>query len=162
MLRLGRVLVLSSGHIGTMQAVPLTLNLCGMLGAHMGAGSCAAGQVALERAAYTPDLVLQGILRGGECHVRRLTATAASCLSILCRACWVLSRACYFVPIKGNVRCARCPQPSTTAMCWLQGILGVTDDDVVSTDFVHDSRSSIVDVKAGISLTSTFVKLVSW
>ena len=44
----------------------------------------------------------------------------------------------------------------------LQGILGVTDDDVVSTDFVHDSRSSIVDVKAGIQLTNTFVKLVSW
>eukprot|EP00891_Asterochloris_glomerata_P009129 jgi/Astpho2/9129/Aster-08382 len=44
----------------------------------------------------------------------------------------------------------------------LKGILGVTDDDVVSTDFVHDSRSSIVDVKAGIQLTNTFVKLVSW
>lgn len=44
----------------------------------------------------------------------------------------------------------------------MQGILGVTDDEVVSQDFVHDSRSSIFDVKAGISLNSTFVKLVSW
>lgn len=58
-----------------------------------------------------------------------------------------------------------CSVPSASRRlfrCWLQGILGVTDDDVVSTDFVHDSRSSIVDVKAGIQLTNTFVKLVSW
>nr|BAN65643.1 glyceraldehyde-3-phosphate dehydrogenase protein [Babesia bovis] len=44
----------------------------------------------------------------------------------------------------------------------LKGILGWADDDLVSTDFVHDKRSSIFDVKAGIALTDTFVKLVSW
>ena len=44
----------------------------------------------------------------------------------------------------------------------LQGILGVTEDEVVSTDFVHDSRSSIFDVKAGIALNKTFMKLVAW
>ncbi|KAK9804483.1 hypothetical protein WJX73_008314 [Symbiochloris irregularis] len=44
----------------------------------------------------------------------------------------------------------------------LKGILGVTDDDVVSSDFIGDTRSSIVDVKAGIQLSDTFVKLVSW
>eukprot|EP01056_Protomagalhaensia_sp_Gyna25_P001916 Protomagalhaensia_sp_Gyna_25__1915@NODE_2015_length_1344_cov_10829_118008_g1167_i2_p1_GENE_NODE_2015_length_1344_cov_10829_118008_g1167_i2NODE_2015_length_1344_cov_10829_118008_g1167_i2_p1_ORF_typecomplete_len340_score87_14Gp_dh_C/PF02800_20/1_3e75Gp_dh_N/PF00044_24/1_4e38Gp_dh_N/PF00044_24/1_3e04DapB_N/PF01113_20/0_5DapB_N/PF01113_20/3_5e03DapB_N/PF01113_20/2_4e03DapB_N/PF01113_20/4_2e03DUF4367/PF14285_6/0_42DUF4367/PF14285_6/1_4e04_NODE_2015_length_1344_cov_10829_118008_g1167_i21491168 len=44
----------------------------------------------------------------------------------------------------------------------LKGILGVTHEDVVSADFVHDKRSSIVDVKAGIALNDTFVKLVSW
>lgn len=44
----------------------------------------------------------------------------------------------------------------------MKGILGWTDDDVVSSDFVHDSRSSIFDVKAGISLNDNFVKLVSW
>ena len=43
----------------------------------------------------------------------------------------------------------------------LQGILGVTDDQVVSTDFIHDKRSSIVDVGAGISLNSKFVKVGS-
>ncbi|KAI4384260.1 hypothetical protein MLD38_002437 [Melastoma candidum] len=43
-----------------------------------------------------------------------------------------------------------------------RGILGYTEDDVVSTDFVGDSRSSIFDVKAGIALTDDFVKLVSW
>ncbi|KAJ7563413.1 hypothetical protein O6H91_03G109100 [Diphasiastrum complanatum] len=44
----------------------------------------------------------------------------------------------------------------------LKGILGYTDEDVVSTDFVGDSRSSIFDSKAGISLSKRFVKLVSW
>lgn len=44
----------------------------------------------------------------------------------------------------------------------LKGILGLTDEEVVSTDFCGDKRSSIVDVKAGIQLNDTFVKLVSW
>ncbi|KAK9741279.1 hypothetical protein RND81_03G094400 [Saponaria officinalis] len=44
----------------------------------------------------------------------------------------------------------------------LNGILGYTEDDVVSNDFVGDSRSSIFDSKAGIALSSTFVKLVTW
>ncbi|KAM7272883.1 hypothetical protein ACFE04_027547 [Oxalis oulophora] len=44
----------------------------------------------------------------------------------------------------------------------LKGILGYTEDDVVSSDFVGDNRSSIFDAKAGIALSSNFVKLVSW
>ncbi|KAJ0094670.1 hypothetical protein Patl1_16864 [Pistacia atlantica] len=44
----------------------------------------------------------------------------------------------------------------------LKGILGYTEDDVVSTDFVGDNRSSIFDAKAGIALNKNFVKLVSW
>jgi len=44
----------------------------------------------------------------------------------------------------------------------LNGIMGYTEDDVVSSDFVGDTRSSIFDAKAGIMLTDTFVKLVSW
>ncbi|CAB4280556.1 unnamed protein product [Prunus armeniaca] len=44
----------------------------------------------------------------------------------------------------------------------LKGILGYTEDDVVSTDFVGDSRSSIFDAKAGIALNDNFHKLVSW
>ncbi|KAI3785843.1 hypothetical protein L1987_44969 [Smallanthus sonchifolius] len=44
----------------------------------------------------------------------------------------------------------------------LKGILGYTDEDLVSTDFVGDSRSSIFDAKAGIALNNNFVKLVSW
>jgi len=44
----------------------------------------------------------------------------------------------------------------------LKGILGYTEDLVVSTDFLGDDRSSIFDAKAGIQLSPTFVKLVSW
>ncbi|XP_072963779.1 glyceraldehyde-3-phosphate dehydrogenase GAPCP2, chloroplastic [Typha angustifolia] len=44
----------------------------------------------------------------------------------------------------------------------LKGILGYTDEDVVSNDFVGDSRSSIFDAKAGIGLSTSFMKLVSW
>ncbi|MBE1302105.1 MAG: type I glyceraldehyde-3-phosphate dehydrogenase [Alteromonadaceae bacterium] len=44
----------------------------------------------------------------------------------------------------------------------LAGILGYTEDQVVSNDFLGDVRTSIFDAKAGIALTDTFVKLVSW
>ncbi|KAL1536537.1 glyceraldehyde-3-phosphate dehydrogenase (phosphorylating) [Salvia divinorum] len=44
----------------------------------------------------------------------------------------------------------------------MKGILGYTEDDVVSTDFIGDSRSSIFDAKAGIALNGNFVKVVSW
>mmetsp|Transcript_3220 Transcript_3220/g.6629 ORF Transcript_3220/g.6629 Transcript_3220/m.6629 type:complete len:344 (+) Transcript_3220:1-1032(+) len=44
----------------------------------------------------------------------------------------------------------------------LRGVLGITDEEVVSSDFIHDSHSSVFDVKAGIALSSTFVKLVAW
>ena len=44
----------------------------------------------------------------------------------------------------------------------LKGILGYTEDDVVSSDFISDPRTSIFDAKAGIALNEHFVKLVSW
>ncbi|KAF9674472.1 hypothetical protein SADUNF_Sadunf10G0130700 [Salix dunnii] len=44
----------------------------------------------------------------------------------------------------------------------LMGILGYTDDDVVSSDFLGDTRSSIFDAKAGIGLSASFMKLISW
>ena len=44
----------------------------------------------------------------------------------------------------------------------LKGILGYTDEDVVSSDFISDPRTSIFDAKAGIMLNDHFVKLVSW
>jgi glyceraldehyde 3-phosphate dehydrogenase len=44
----------------------------------------------------------------------------------------------------------------------MKGILGYTEDEVVSTDFVGEKTSSVVDIKAGISLNDNFVKLVSW
>ena len=44
----------------------------------------------------------------------------------------------------------------------LKGFLAYTEDDVVSSDFIHDPHSSIFDSKAGIGLNDTFVKLVAW
>jgi len=44
----------------------------------------------------------------------------------------------------------------------LKGILGYTEDEVVSSDFLGDARTSIFDAKAGIALTDKFVKVVSW
>ena len=44
----------------------------------------------------------------------------------------------------------------------LKGILGYTEDAVVSSDFIHDARTSIFDAGAGIALNANFVKLVSW
>lgn len=44
----------------------------------------------------------------------------------------------------------------------MAGILGYTDEAVVSSDMIHDARTSIFDIDAGIALNDTFVKLVSW
>lgn len=44
----------------------------------------------------------------------------------------------------------------------MNGILGWTDEEVVSSDFVHDARSCIFDVKAGIALNKHFMKLILW
>jgi len=55
--------------------------------------------------------------------------------------------------------CAKLKEASEGPM---KGILGYTEDMVVSTDFLGDDRSSIFDAKAGIQLSPTFVKLVSW
>ena len=44
----------------------------------------------------------------------------------------------------------------------MKGVLGYTDEQVVSNDFIGDDRSSIFDAKAGIALNSNFFKLISW
>jgi glyceraldehyde 3-phosphate dehydrogenase len=44
----------------------------------------------------------------------------------------------------------------------LKGVLGYTEDEVVSSDFVGESRTSVFDAKAGISLNANFVKVVAW
>lgn len=44
----------------------------------------------------------------------------------------------------------------------MKGVLGYTEDEIVSTDVLHDPRSSIFDKQAGISLNSNFHKVVSW
>src|SRR6478736_3147312 len=45
---------------------------------------------------------------------------------------------------------------------YLKGILGYTTDEVVSSDFIHDSHSSIFDAGSGIELNGKFFKLISW
>jgi len=55
--------------------------------------------------------------------------------------------------------CAKVKEASEGAM---KGILGYTDEQVVSSDFTTDPRTSIFDAKAGIMLNPNFVKLVSW
>ena len=55
--------------------------------------------------------------------------------------------------------CAALKRASET---YLKGILGYTTDEVVSSDFIHDSHSSIFDAGSGIALNSRFFKLVSW
>lgn len=55
--------------------------------------------------------------------------------------------------------CAAMKKASET---YLKGILGYTEDDVVSSDFIHDTHSSIFDAGSGIELNDRFFKLVSW
>ena len=62
-------------------------------------------------------------------------------------------------PAKYDEICAAMKKASENE---LKGILGYTDDPVVSSDFIHDPRTSIFDAKAGIALTDTFVKVVAW
>jgi glyceraldehyde 3-phosphate dehydrogenase len=55
--------------------------------------------------------------------------------------------------------CAKMKQASES---YLKGILAYTDDEVVSSDFIHDAHSSIYDAGSGIELNNRFFKLVSW
>lgn len=55
--------------------------------------------------------------------------------------------------------CAKIKEASQGSM---KGILGYTDEEVVSQDFIHDSHSSIFDSKAGISLNENFHKVIAW
>jgi glyceraldehyde 3-phosphate dehydrogenase len=55
--------------------------------------------------------------------------------------------------------CAAMKRASET---YMKGILAYTEDEVVSSDFIHDSHSSIFDAGSGLELNSKFFKLVSW
>jgi len=66
-----------------------------------------------------------------------------------------LTKECSYDDIKAAMKSASESGP-------LAGFLGYTEDDVVSQDFIGDVRSSIFDAKAGIQLSSQFVKVVSW
>jgi glyceraldehyde 3-phosphate dehydrogenase len=55
-----------------------------------------------------------------------------------------------------------CAKMKEASQSYLKDILGYTDEEVVSTDFLHDSHSSIFDAASGIELNSRFFKLISW
>ncbi len=55
-----------------------------------------------------------------------------------------------------------CAAMKKASESYLKGILGYTDEEVVSSDFIHDGRSSIYDAGSGIELNNRFFKLVSW
>ncbi len=55
-----------------------------------------------------------------------------------------------------------CEAMTRASQTYLKGVLEVTSDEVVSSDFIHSQASSILDVGSGIELNSTFFKLVSW
>lgn len=63
------------------------------------------------------------------------------------------------MPAKYAEICAKMKEVSETTM---KGVLGYTEDAVVSNDFIGDARTSIFDAEAGIQLSDTFVKVVSW
>ncbi len=65
-------------------------------------------------------------------------------------------------PCSGKDIDAALKKAATDPNSELYGILGYTDLPVVSQDFVHDKRSSIVDATAGIHLSDTFHKVISW
>ena len=55
-----------------------------------------------------------------------------------------------------------CDKMKDASLTHMKGVLGYTEDPVVSTDFISDPRSSIFDAKAGIALNGKFYKLISW
>ena len=63
---------------------------------------------------------------------------------------------------KGASYAAICAAMKAASEGELKGILGYTEDEVVSNDFVGESCTSVFDAKAGISLNDNFVKVVSW
>ena len=80
----------------------------------------------------------------------RVPTLDVSVVDLTCR----LEKAATYDQIKATMKAA--------AEGPMKGILGYTEDKVVSSDFIHDARTSIFDAEAGIALNDHFVKLVSW
>ena len=80
----------------------------------------------------------------------RVPTADVSVVDLTCR----LAKPCTYEDIKAAMKKASEGE--------LKGILGYTEDAVVSSDFLHDSRTSIFDANAGIQLNENFVKVISW
>ncbi|KAG8770501.1 hypothetical protein FRC12_004222 [Ceratobasidium sp. 428] len=81
----------------------------------------------------------------------RVPTADVSVVDLVCR----LEKPAKYDEIKETIKSAATSEK-------MKGILGFTEDHVVSTDFIGDSHSSIFDAGAGISLNDHFVKLISW
>ena len=80
----------------------------------------------------------------------RVPVADVSVVDLTCR----LAKPASFAAIKAAMKAAADGE--------LKGILGYTEDAVVSTDFIGDTRTSIFDADASISLNDNFAKIVSW
>ena len=81
----------------------------------------------------------------------RVPTAAVSVVDLTCR----LEKSATYDEIKAAMKAA-------SESDQFKGIIGYTEDKVVSSDFIHDSRTSIFDADAGIALNDNFVKLVAW
>lgn len=80
----------------------------------------------------------------------RVPTADVSVIDLTCK----LSKPATYEDIKNAVK--------TASQTTMKGIVGYTDEPVVSTDFISDSRTCIFDASAGIMLNDTFVKLIAW
>ncbi|PWA33736.1 hypothetical protein CCH79_00007410 [Gambusia affinis] len=107
----------------------------------------AVGKVIPDLNGYTTALLLNLKLTG---MAFRVPVADVSVVDLTCR----LSKSASYAEIKEAVKKA--------AHGPMKGVLGYTEDQVVSSDFIGDTHSSIFDAGAGISLNDNFVKLISW
>jgi glyceraldehyde 3-phosphate dehydrogenase len=116
-------------------------------GGRAAAGNIIPSSTGAAKAATKVIPELKGKLTGMSFRVPTLNV---SVVDLTCR----LEKATTYEEIKAVVKAAADGE--------LKGILGYTEDAVVSSDFIGDSRTSIFDAEAGIMLNPNFVKLVAW
>merc|ERR1712013_44013 len=94
------------------------------------------------------DRCCQGRCEGISCH--GVPTVDVSVVDLTCE----LEKETTYEDIKAEVKLA--------SETYAKGVMGYTEDQVVSSDFVGETCSTVFDAEAGIMLTPTFVKLVSW
>jgi glyceraldehyde 3-phosphate dehydrogenase len=116
-------------------------------GGRAAAGNIIPSSTGAAKAAAKVIPAMKGKLTGMSFRVPTLDV---SVVDLTCR----LEKATTYDEIKAAVKAAADGE--------MKGVMGYTDEAVVSSDFVGDSRTSIFDAEAGIMLNPNFVKLVSW
>jgi glyceraldehyde 3-phosphate dehydrogenase len=116
-------------------------------GGRAAAGNIIPSSTGAAKAAAKVIPAMKGKLTGMSFRVPTLDV---SVVDLTCR----LEKATTYDEIKAAVKAA--------ADGPMKGVLGYTEEAVVSSDFIGDSRTSIFDAEAGIMLNPNFVKLVSW